>query len=208
MKKGILDDLEECLEQYFKIFLEYYPKSWSHNDADAFAPDELYQLSIRAHCLRAMLGSYCVDRLTYIGFDELIPFDNPIDWYNWAAFIRDNRVPREKYLSIGIRIDSELKRIRFLIEREGCDDYKNLSFGQYMVPTSVSDQKDTKDVVERALIVEECDEEKDKVLDFGQFQLNQQSLYEQEAISNLDKLHKKSSIISSWLTMIAKPFGL
>ena len=209
MSKAIIDELEECLEHYFQIFIECYPDSHTVRDRGVFGPDELYQLSIKAHCLRAMLGSDCVNRLEYIGFDEYISFDNPIDWYNWAAFTRENKIPREKYLAIGIRIDSELKRLRFFAERESLEQYGNLSYGPYMIPAIISEPQNK--TASDSSVKLDSDSEKNREqhgVFIGNIHVNYSAEHEKEAIDNLDKLHKKSSIVTSWLSLLTKPFGL
>ncbi len=208
MNNEILDELTDCLKEYFECFIKYYPDSLSQKDETIFGPNELYQLSIKAHCLRAMLGAECVKRLNHIGFDEYIPFDNPVDWYNWKIEINEKKIPRETYLSIGIRIDSELERLRFFIEREQFGSYENLSYGRYFVSKEryfESSAKDNKQIHE-----EVNPQSKDgKIESCGNVaNTNNNATSEKEAISNLDKLHKKSSIITSWLNILAKLSGL
>ena len=212
----ILNKLEKCLEKYFSIFIEYYPDALSMKDSRDFAPGDLYQLTIEAHCLTAILGKSCVERLNYVGFDEYISFDNPVDWYNWAAKVRELKIPKEVYLSISIRIDSELKRIRFLIENEQFNSYENLKYSNYLKPkerykefrNSLTAEGDPKKVISDVdythtnimTSTEQCKQSTtvDSVDNKGS---------EQEAINNLDRLHKKNSIITSWLAILSKLIG-
>jgi len=130
-----IDEFKEHSDSYFKLLMENYPKQsgadWE--DAGLFGSQELYERTIEAQMMLARLGETAVSRMMYIGFDFLYPSHNPVDWYDWREKILTRKVPTSIFLSIGLRIDSEFKRMS-LHAQGGCwEAYCLLSESEFSV---------------------------------------------------------------------------
>ncbi|WP_155416961.1 hypothetical protein [Chromobacterium violaceum] len=120
----VIDLLQTAHDKYFDLLLKNYPTLSSKAPFEGFGPPELCELAIEAHSCAIALGPAIRERLFYLGFDILYPFDNPVDLYGWHSYVKENNVAHSVYASIAIRIDSELKRIRrvFVLSRGAAYD--------------------------------------------------------------------------------------
>lgn len=98
--------------EYFKLFLDTYPLfTWKD---DNYGSNELFLKAIECQALASTFGETAKSRFDTIGFNKLFPFDNPVDWYNWEAFVKDNEVSHTIYATLAMRLDSEIQRMLFL----------------------------------------------------------------------------------------------
>lgn len=195
----VVEDLKNTIDAYLKLFLEHYPLLVQEDTP--FCPYELHKLAIKAQCQLSMLGQKAKNRLSYIGFNELFPFDNPVDWYNWKKMIKEKNIDHTIYASISIRVDSEIERIILFLSYNNWDTYNNLSDNEYLVSKkryeklfSQKDNDTKKNTEEKQITTREHIR-----IDNINVSLNT----EKEAVDNLDKLHKKTSTISNIVDIVA-----
>lgn len=122
----ILETLQSTQDKYVSLLMKSYPTFPSDSLYADFGPPELCDLATQAHACAVALGTTATKRLFYIGFDVLYPFDNPVDLYSWRSNTKNNRVDHAMYLSIALRIDSEIKRMRQIIQFGGEAAYDEL----------------------------------------------------------------------------------
>lgn len=127
----IIDKFQSSFDRYHKLFLENYPL-FSHKEFD-FGSRELNDLGIECQAYISMLGSTAKERMKYVGFNQLFAFDNVVDWYNWKLWVNENEVDHTQYLSISMRIETELRRMRFFLKEDMWDAYCNLQANEYSV---------------------------------------------------------------------------
>jgi hypothetical protein len=125
--------LQAAHDKYFRALMESYPGFERDAIFADFGPPEICELAIEAHACAIALGPTALRRLRQVGFDVLYPFDNPVDLYNWRKFVRSASVDHTIYASIGIRIDSEIKRIRRAHQLGSADYYDALDDNTFVV---------------------------------------------------------------------------
>lgn len=118
-KVSIIEAFQTAHDEYFRLFLKNYPSIPSCAPFADFGPPELCNLAIEVHSCAIALGTSARERLLYLGLELLYPFDNPVDHFNWRAFVKNENINHTTYASIAIRIDSELKRMRRVFELGG-----------------------------------------------------------------------------------------
>ncbi|NIR49076.1 hypothetical protein GWO43_11515 [candidate division KSB1 bacterium] len=120
-----LDELTESIHEYFNEFnrLLEIKNEDKTKVSNVLASEAIIELSNKIICLVATYGKPFHDRLNYLGLYEYIPYDNPVDWYNWKLDIQEKEYPREMYWSIATRIDYELGRAKWFIERDLWESY-------------------------------------------------------------------------------------
>lgn len=123
---NIVKSLQATHNRYFKLLIDTYPTLQKQGPAADFGRSEQCELAIEAHACAIALGRTAWERLAYIGFDVLYPFDNPVDQYNWRVAVRNNRIDHAIYASVAVRVDAELKRLRRTIELGGEAAYNEL----------------------------------------------------------------------------------
>ena len=126
MKIAVMDLLQKAHDEYFSLLIKNYPTQRDDDISGSFGPPELCALAIEVHSCAIALGASALNRLNYIGLSDLYPFDNPVDLYGWREHVRKNEISHTIYASIAIRIDSELKRMRKVIEVGGSVSYEAL----------------------------------------------------------------------------------
>lgn len=127
----LVEKFQKSFDKYHLLFLENYPL-FSRKEFD-FGSRELNDLSVKCQAYITMLGKTAKARMNYIGFHQLFAFDNEVDWYSWRIWIKENEVNHTQYLSISVRIDTELKRMRTYLEEDMWEAYCSLSEDEYSV---------------------------------------------------------------------------
>ncbi len=128
--KTVIDKFEELDTKYFEQFCKNFPKV---NEEVGFGPNELFEMAIQAQVYLTELGVTAKNRFQYLGFDMMYPFTNPVDWYNWRSEILKKEISHTIYFSIGIRISSEIKRVKKHLEKDCWDAYCQLSPSDFSV---------------------------------------------------------------------------
>ncbi|WP_371181106.1 hypothetical protein [Xanthomonas sacchari] len=129
----IICKLESAHNEYFDLFLKNYPKQSDEDNYRDFGPAKLYELAIEVHACATALGPRAFERLHYVGLDFLYPFDNLVDFYSWRVNVKKNDVSHTIYAAIAIRIDSELQRMRRILELGGDIAYDALQKKAFLV---------------------------------------------------------------------------
>lgn len=132
-KPSILDALQAAHDKYFRLLLENYPLFPKEGPFADFGPPELCDLAVEVHSCAIALGPKARERLFYLGFDLLYPFDNPVDLFNWRVRVKKENIDHTTYASIAIRIDSELKRMRRVFALGGEAAYEVLPDDAFLV---------------------------------------------------------------------------
>lgn len=135
-KPSILDVLQAAHDKYFRLLLENYPLFPKDDPFSDFGPPELCELAVEVHSCAIALGPKARERLFHLGLDVLYPFDNPVDLFNWRVRVKHENIDHTTYASIAIRIDSELKRMRRVLELGGAAAYDVLSVDAFLVSKS------------------------------------------------------------------------
>ena len=128
---NIVDKFQSSFEQYNKLFLDNYPL-FSKKEYD-FGSRELNELGIQCQAYLSMLGATAKARMNFIGFQKLVAFNNEVDWYNWKIWITENKINHTLYLSISMRIDTEIKRMRVFLLEDDWEAYCSHSEEEYSV---------------------------------------------------------------------------
>jgi len=203
-----LDEFKEASDTYFKKFNEFYPL-FKKGVEGIFGPSELYELALKAQCLVGMLGPTATRRLKYVGFGMLFPFDNPVDWYEWKEAIVRRSIPQSIYFSIAIRLDSEIARIRFFLDRGKWDDYQLLSDSEYLV--SKERYAGYWKELEETGSPSKSGPVDAQLVPSSTFSINELNINlksESEAVNNLDKWQKRSEIWANIIDVVTKSLGV
>jgi len=113
--------------------MQDYPSELNNGLGSDFGTPELCELAIEAQACAISLGPKALQRLNFIGFDELYSFDNPVDMYNWRMKVRNDKIEHATYASIAIRIDAEIKRLDCISQLGGEEAYDELEVGFLLV---------------------------------------------------------------------------
>ncbi|NJA87961.1 hypothetical protein HCX48_01805 [Rhodocyclus tenuis] len=132
-KLSTLEAFQGAHDKYFRLLLENYPLIQSNQPFADFGPLELCELAIEVHSCAIALGPKARERLCYLGLDLLYPFDNPVDLYNWRAWVKKENINHTTYASIAIRIDSEIKRMRRVFSLEANTAYEAMPTADFLV---------------------------------------------------------------------------
>jgi hypothetical protein len=206
--KRILEDLKSLDDEYFKKFMEFYPLYLTKEKEGIFGPSELFEMAISAQVLLTELGDTAIARMKYLGFDLMYPFDNPVDWFNWKEEIQKNNVPQSVYFSISLRMSSEFNRMFQHVERDTWDVYCQLSGNEFLVSKErykehfVAD-KEIESPISSGL---EAAVDTRPHVHIDNFHYSQE--VEKEAVDNLDRLQKHSSIWSNAINVATKLLGI
>lgn len=112
----LLDAFQNAHNEYFHLLMKHYPSGRKQGHDDEFGAPRLYELAVEVHACSIALGPTPLKRLCALGLEQLYPFDNPVDIYTWRVEVRQKKIPHTLFASIAIRIDSELARMRRLLE--------------------------------------------------------------------------------------------
>ncbi|HHF2920451.1 hypothetical protein D8S93_19055 [Vibrio sp. VGrn 2] len=178
--------------EYFKLFLDTYPLfTWKDEN---YGSNELFLKAIECQALASTFGETAKSRFDTIGFNKLFPFDNPVDWYNWEAFVKDNEVSHTIYATLAMRLDSEIQRMLFFAERDLLESYESLDSEQFLVSYLKYDCFHNSDL-QNNLEVKHDEIENHKEID------------ESRAFDNLDRMQKQTSIWSNVINVLSKVVG-
>ena len=132
---------KDALNAYFKLFLQHHPALV--RDPTTGAPldlekgvwevRDLLEHGLRLQVMLCALGESATNRMCRLGFKHLVPVDNPVDWYEWAQWIRKAEIGHTPFASIAVRIDSEVERIRQFAEADALTDYERLPDDLFIV---------------------------------------------------------------------------
>jgi len=202
--------LKELENEYFKKFNQFYPTFYDENKGGVFGPSELYEMAIEAEVLLTSLGKTAVKRLQYLGFDLLFPFNNPVDWYNWKIFIEEKKINHTIYFSVSTRVATEFKRMELHLENDTWESYCELSESEFSVPKERYSGLFA-DKVNDVHIENNSDPVTQNVhhINIGEFSYNEK--IEQQAVSNLNALHKQTGIwsnVASVASTVMKATGI
>lgn len=200
----LIEKFQESFNQYHKLFLDNYPL-FSTKEYD-FGSRELNDLGIKCQVYMTMLGGTAKKRMNYIGFRQLFAFDNEVDWYGWKIWINENRVDYTQYLSISMRIDTELKRMREFLKEDMWEAYCSLEENEYSVSylryedfqPAGFEQNDNRD-------------DSDNSGSSTNIQVvvnNHPEKVEKQMFSNIEHIEKKTSILANIATFIARISGV
>jgi len=207
--KDKLQKLKNLENEYFKVFNKCYPTFYDESKGAVFGPSELYKMAIEAEYLLACLGRTAINRMNYLGFDMLFPFNNPVDWFTWKTFIKENSIEHTVYFSISIRLATEIKRMELHLENDAWNEYCELSEHEFSVSKSryselfFDEGHEDKENSERSNHAQNVQN-----IHIGEISYNKKT--EEKAVSNLDKLEKGTSIwsnIANAASTIAKATG-
>ncbi|MGZ3952663.1 MAG: hypothetical protein ACXVBZ_14785 [Flavisolibacter sp.] len=191
----IVEKLQNAHNQYFNLMIKEYSQFSSSNELVVdLGPSELCELAIEVHACAIALGPVVRDRLCYLGLDLLYPFDNPVDHFNWRVQVKKDRIPHTIYASIAVRIDAELKRIRQVLEIHSDLPYSDLPIDLFLVsktryPISASEITSENDNSNAAKLCSAVTPQVGTV--------NNYFAADSNAVSQLEKLEKKTSIFSN-----------
>lgn len=200
----IVEKFQTSFNQYHELFLDNYPL-FSTEEYD-FGSRELNALGIKCQAYISMLGETAKSRMNYIGFKQFFAFDNVVDWYSWKVWIKKNKIDHTQYLSISMRIETELKRMRVFLQEDMWNAYCNLDEGEYSVsylhyedfkpdsPESESGNEQKIGSVVQPNIHVVVNNHPEKI--------------EEKLFSNIEYMEKKTSILANIATFIARISGL
>ncbi|AIW17255.1 hypothetical protein VITU102760_19775 [Vibrio tubiashii] len=184
---------KEAYGDYFKLFLDTYPLLLKNKEN--FGCNELFLKAIECQALASTFGVVAKDRFNTIGFNQLVPFDNPVDWYNWKEFVVKNEISHTIYASLAIRLDSEIQRMLYLAENDLWKHYELLDSKQFLV----------------SYLKYDCFQDKNiQVEDSESHDISADSSNSDEgrAFDNLDRMQKQTSIWSNVINVISKVVSL
>lgn len=133
---SIIEKFQSAHDHYFDLLTKHYPSIPTDAPFADFGPPELCSLAIEVHACVIALGATARERLCYLGLDFLYPFDNPVDLFNWRVLVKKEKIEHSTYASIAIRIDSELKRLRRVLELGGEASYANTPTEAFLISKS------------------------------------------------------------------------
>ena len=203
----IIDRFQTTFDKYHKLFfLEYYPL-FSTKQYD-FGSREMNDLGMKCQAYLSMLGPTAKARMNFIGFRQLFAFDNEVDWYSWKIWINENKISHTQYLSISMRIDTELKRMRLFLSENMWDAYCSLNEDEFSVSYLTYE-----DFQEKTLIEDENElrDEHNLSTKSSNIQLivnNHPEKIEEQFFSNIEHLEKRTSILANIATFVARVSGI
>jgi len=201
----LIEKFQECFGQYHKLFLENYPL-FSREEFD-FGSRELNGLGIKCQSYITMLGPTAKARMNYIGFCQFFAFDNEVDWYSWKIWIKENKVDHTQYLSISMRIDTELKRMCVYLEEDMWETYCSLAEDEYSI--SYLQYEDFRpDEIEQCNDNDSNSDDSGKSTNIQVVVNNHPEKTEEEMFSNIEHMEKKTSILANIATFIARISGM
>jgi len=133
-REEILENFQNAHNKYFELLMKNYPGYGEDKDFGDFGPVPIYDLAIEVHACAAALGANATRRLRSIGLDFLYPFDNPVDLYTWRVKVKEEGIRHTTFAAIAIRIDSELQRMRRILELGGATAYDGLAEDAFISP--------------------------------------------------------------------------
>ncbi|MDX2022507.1 MAG: hypothetical protein SF187_19880 [Deltaproteobacteria bacterium] len=136
-----IEEFKSALNAYFKLFLHYHPALIRDSTTGALLDLEkgvwdvrdLLEQGVRLQVMLCTLGQCATKRICRLGFRHLVPVDNPVDWFEWARWIRSAEVGHTPFASIAVRIDSEIERIRQFAEADASSEYDKLPDDLFIV---------------------------------------------------------------------------
>ena len=138
-----------------------------------------------------MLGPTAKARMNFIGFQQLFAFNNEVDWYNWKIWINQNQIDYTQYLSISVRIELELNRMRVFLQEDAWESYCSLREGENSV--SYLHYKDFQP--------EEAEAQENSIDGTGSFEDQPKINHpEKEFYSNIEHVEKQTSILANIAT--------
>ena len=201
----LIEQFQDSFNQYHKLFLDNYPL-FSRKEYD-FGSRELNDLGIKCQAYITMLGETAKARMNYVGFRQLFAFDNEVDWYNWKVWVQENKVDHTQYLSISIRIDTELNRMREFLEEDMWESYCSLTEDEYSVSYLRYEDFRPKD--------NETNNDKNGDFDDPSQAANIQVVInnhpekiEKQMLSKIEYVEKKTSILANIATFAARISGI
>ncbi|EZH82276.1 hypothetical protein AU05_08250 [Ectopseudomonas composti] len=200
----LIEKFQESFNQYHKLFLENYPL-FSTKDYD-FGSRELNTLGIKCQAYMTMLGKTAKARMNYIGFRQLFAFDNEVDWYSWKTWINKNRVDHTQYLSISMRIDTELKRMREFLKEDMWEVYCSLEENEFSVSYLRYEDFQPVDFKQN----ENLDNPGNpgSSTNIQVILNNHPEKVEKQMFSNIERIEKNTSILANIATFIARISGV
>ena len=200
----IIEKLQTSFNKYHKLFLDNYPL-FSRKEYD-FGSRDMNDLGIECQSYLSMLGSTAKARMNHIGFNQLFAFDNEVDWFSWQRWINKNKIDHTQYLSVSLRIETELKRMRFFLKEDMWEAYCNLEKDEYSV-SYLNYEDFQSEVVE----VPECGVQTVDSMNHSNIHVvvnNHLEKLEKEVFSNIESFEKKTSIMANIATFIARISGI
>lgn len=208
----VVEELKGLDQEYFKLFMEYFPSCLTKEKEGIFGPTDLFERAIKAQTLLTMLGETATRRMNYIGFGLMYPFDNPVDWFNWKEEVKKRNIPISVYFSISIRMTSEFNRMRLYLEGEAWEQYTSLSESAFLVSKDryselFSTEESAQPLDERTsgIAGPPARPNEQRTLHIENFHYNQE--VEEKAVDHLDRIQKHSSIWSNVVNVAAKLLG-
>lgn len=200
----LIEKFEESFNKYHKLFLETYP-TFSTQKFD-FGSPELNELGIKCQAYLTMLGEKPKARMNYIGFRQFFAFDNPVDWYSWKIWVKDNYVDHTQYLSISMRIDTELKRMKEFLSEDMWESYCSLSEDEYSI--SYLQYSDFRTETPNETDNDSGDNEDIQQTNIQVVVNNHPEQVEGQMFSHIESIDKKTSILANIATFIARISGV
>ena len=206
--QDILNEIKVLDKEYFDIFMKEYPLLISKEKEQIFGSAELIEKAIEIQVLVTLLGETALKRMNYLGFNYIYPFDNPVDWYNWKENIINNKVSHTIYLSMSLRMVSEIKRMESYLERDNWDAYNQLSESEFLTSKNRYKQHFEQSIasVKSPSDTNETNNLKEQKININNFHYNQK--VEDKAVGNLDRIQKHSSIWSNIINVASKIIGI
>lgn len=200
----LIEKFQESFNQYHKLFLENYPL-FSTKEYD-FGSRDLNDLGIKCQAYMTMLGETPKARMNYLGFRQLFAFDNEVDWYSWKIWINENKVDHTQYLSISMRIDTELKRMRGFLEEDMWEAYCSLEEDEYSVSYLRYENFRSPDVEQN----DDYDDpnNSENATNIQVVVNNHPEKVEEQMFSNIEHIEKKTSILANIATFVARISGV
>lgn len=200
----IIDAFQKAHDEYFRLLMVHYPLA--PNGGGDFGPPELCELAIEAQSCATALGPVARERLTYLGLDLLYSFDNPVDQFNWRAQVRRDSISHTTFTSIAIRIDSELKRVRRILQLGGAVFYDAMPPDIFLVSKNRYETIKTSDLQKSATNTSKPKKEASVHIQT----VNIQYAADDKAVNRLQEVEKKTTIgsnISNIINTLRAVFG-
>ncbi|RXE99038.1 hypothetical protein [Pseudoalteromonas sp. PS5] len=151
MRIESIENFEQLFKEYFDMFLEEYPQGEKHYMArfeaekigskvsQSVAPllygnHPIFIKAVECQTIAASLGSIMLNRMNVLGFNEIVSFDNTVDWYNWYNRELKEEHSQYKYISAHFRINSEIQRVKYAISNNCISEYLETVGNNYLVP--------------------------------------------------------------------------
>lgn len=195
-----LRKFKKTFDEYSDLFFKNHPDILVEESAFG-PPRRIYDLAITAQAQLNSLGETAKKRFEYIGFNLVVPFDNPVEHYNWREFVKEKRIHNTIYLSIITRIDSEIERINKFIEHESFDMYNMLSESEYLTSKEKYDDLFNKITTTDKTNIENT---KKEVKSINVNELNITIKNEQKGLKLIEKLNNGSGLFANIASIISK----